>query len=56
MMEIFLELPQWLQIFLAVATVVGLLVMWRFRKFVFAIAAGAIAIFLSLKGNKKDSQ
>lgn len=49
MIEMFLEMPQAMQIFLVIAMVIGLLVMWRFRKFVIAIALGAVAIFISLK-------
>jgi len=56
MVEMFLEMPSWLQVFLAVAMMIGLLVMWRFRSFVAVIAAGAIAIFLKLKVSKKDSK
>lgn len=45
MVEAFMNLPNEIQIFLVVAMIIGLAVMWRFRKFVAVIAAGAIAIF-----------
>jgi hypothetical protein len=54
MVDIFLQMPMWLQIFLAIAMVIGLLVLWRFRAYVAAIAVGAVAIFLSIKNNKKQ--
>lgn len=52
MVESFLNMPMAMQIFLLVAMIIGLFVMYRFRKLVAVIAAGAVAIFLSLKKKK----
>ncbi|MCP4355487.1 MAG: hypothetical protein GY793_07630 [Proteobacteria bacterium] len=53
MVETFMNMPLAMQIFLIVAMIIGLLVMYRFRKLVTVIAAGAIAIFIALT-RKKD--
>ena len=53
MVEMFMNMPMAMQIFLVIAMLIGLAVMYRFRKIFSVIALGAIAIFLSLKGKKK---
>lgn len=54
MIETFLNLHPGLQIFLLLATVIGLIVMYRFRNIIAVIAAAAIAIFLGFKNKNKQ--
>jgi len=53
MVEAFMNMPLAMQIFLFVAMIIGLFVIYRFRKIVSVIAAGAIAIYIALT-RKKD--
>ncbi len=52
MIELFLQMPTYLQIFCCMAMLVGLAVMWRFKGIVSVIAIGAVGVYMSIK--KKD--
>ena len=53
LMELFLQMPMWLQIFCTIAMLVGLIVMWRFKYIIGVVSIGAIALFKSITAKKQ---
>ena len=49
MIELFIAMPLPLQIFCVICMLIGLLIMWRFKKIVALVGVGAVAIYMSIK-------
>lgn len=52
MIEFIYNAPEWLQICFLASASVGAWLMWRYKKIVFVVALGAIALYKEIKGDK----
>lgn len=52
MIEFIYNAPEWIQICFLASASVGVLLMWKYKKIVFVVALGAIAIYKNIKGEE----